>query len=544
MTIMKKTFTLILALTVSAVLSAQSLQRPKLVVGIVVDQMRWDYLYRYYDRYAEDGGFKRLISQGFSCENTFIPYAPTITACGHASIYTGSVPAINGIAGNNWWDYEKKKNVYCTEDSSVKTLGSNTSAGLESPRNLLTTTIGDELRLATNFRGKVVGVALKDRASILPAGHSANSAFWFDPGAGVFITCDYYMKNLPEWVKNFDSKKMIDTYYKGGWNTLYPLNTYVQSTPDENKYEGKPLGATAKGFPYNLNSFIGSNYHAVLATPFGISLTAEFAKQAIINENLGTDDITDLLAVSFSSPDYVGHSFGPNSVEQEDDYLRLDKELGDFLNFLDSKIGKDQYTVFLSADHGVAHIPGFAKDHNIPAGGISFSGIYSKMKAGLKEKFGKDDIILDISNYQVSLNIPLINSSSLNMPEIKNWIINYLSNQPGIDRVIDLEDVNKVALNEKIKSMIINGYNPARSGQLQIILRPQWIGGSENGGTTHGLWNPYDSHIPLLWYGWGIKQGKTNRETYMTDIAPTLAALLHIQMPNGTVGQVIPEVLK
>lgn len=541
---MKKILSLILVVAVSLSISAQSLQRPKLVVGIVIDQMRWDYLYRYYDRYAETGGFKRLMNQGFSCENTFIPYSPTVTACGHACIYTGSVPSINGITGNFWWDYDQNKSVYCTEDSSVNTVGSNTNAGSESPKNLLTTTIGDELKLATNFQSKVVGIALKDRSSILPAGHSANSAYWFDPKAGVWITSDFYMKSLPEWVKKFNSKQMIDSFYNSGWNTLFPLNTYTQSTPDENAYEGKPFGATAKGFPYNLKSNLGNNYNTVLATPFGNTLTAEFAKQAIVNEQLGSDAITDLLAVSFSSPDYIGHAFGPNSIEEEDNYLRLDKELGDFFNFLDSKIGKDQYIVFLSADHGVAHVPSFAREHKIPAGSMDFLTLAHKMDAGLKEKFGKENLILNIANYQVSLNIPLIDSSSLKVIDIKNWVINYLSKQNGIDRVIDMDDFNKVPLNSKVKEMLTNGYNPARSGQIQMILQPQWIEGFGNGGTTHGVWNPYDSHIPLLWYGWGIKQGKTNRELYMTDIAPTLAALLHIQMPSGNVGKVIPEIFK
>ncbi len=541
---MKKIFSLILVIAVTLSTSAQPVQRPKLVVGIVIDQMRWDYLYRYYERYSDTGGFKRLMNHGFSCENTFTPYAPTVTACGHSCIYTGSVPAINGITGNFWWDYDKGKSVYCTEDSLVNTVGSNTTAGAESPRNLLTTTIGDELRLATNFQSKVVGVALKDRASILPAGHSANSAYWFDPKAGVWITSDYYMKSTPEWVKKFASKQMIDTYYNSGWNTLYPLNTYTQSTPDENAYEVKPFGTSGKGFPYNLKNNAGNNYNTFLATPYGNTLTAEFAKQAIINEQLGADAITDLLAISFSSPDYIGHSFGPNSIEEEDDYLRLDKDLGDFLNFLDTKIGKDQYIVFLTADHGVAHVPAFARDHKIPAGSMDFPAMATKMEAGLKEKFSQDNLILDIANYQVYLNIPLITSSALKINDIKAWIINYLSKQTGIDRVIDMDDFNRVPLNSKVKEMLANGYYPARSGQIQMILKPQWIEGFGNGGTTHGVWNPYDSRIPLLWYGWGIKPGKTNRESYMTDIAPTLAALLHIQMPSGTIGKVIPEIFK
>jgi predicted AlkP superfamily pyrophosphatase or phosphodiesterase len=540
---MKKIVNFILLLILVFSSTAQPLQRPRLVVGIVIDQMRWDYLYRYYDRYSENG-FKKLLKEGFSCENAMIPYAPTVTACGHSSIYTGSVPAITGITGNFWWDNQLNKNVYCTEDSSAKTIGSNTTAGMQSPKNLLTTTIGDELRLATNFKSKVTGIALKDRASILPAGHSPSSAYWFDAAAGVWITSSYYTKQLPEWVKNFQSKKMIDTYYNEGWKTMYPLNTYTQSTPDENEYEAKPFGSAARGFPYNFSSSAGKNYNTVLATPFGNTLTAAFAKQVIINEELGKDSVTDLLAISFSSPDYVGHAFGPNSVEEEDLYLRLDKELGDLLMFLDDKVGNDQYTLFLSADHGVAHVPAFANDHNIPAGGVDFTVLFNKLNAGLKEKFGQNDIIADLENYQLSLNLPLIASASLNITDIKKWIINYLSNEPGIQRVIDMDNLNIVPLNSNIKSMLANGYYPGRCGEIQLILQPQWIEGFPNGGTTHGVWNPYDAHIPLLWYGWGIKHGVTNREVYMTDIASTLAALLHIQMPSGCVGNVITEVFK
>lgn len=541
---MQKLFLFFVLFIFLANAQAQTVQRPRLVVGIVVDQMRWDNLYRFYDRYTENGGFKRLIDKGFSCENTFIPYAPTITACGHASIYTGSVPAINGIAGNYWWDNKLKRSVYCTEDSSVKTVGSNTGAGLQSPRNMVTTTICDELKLATNFRSKVIGIAAKDRGSILPAGHTANAAYWYDNKTGDWITSTYYTNELPAWVKSFNAKKLVDTYYKQGWNTMYPLNTYVQSTTDERSYENKALGSDAKGFPYNLSRFAGTNYNPVLATPFGLTLTAEFAKAAITSEQLGADAITDFLTVSFSSTDYVGHSFGPNSVETEDMYYRLDKELGDLFSFLDSNVGKDQYLVFLTADHGVAHVPAFAKEHNIPAGIINFDTLISGLNIFLKEKFGKEDLAIDISNYQVVLDLPGIESSSLNINNIKNQVINYLQNQKGIVRAFDIDDLGKATLNAKVRDMLVNGYYPDRCGQIQLILQTQWIDGFPGGGTTHGLWNPYDAHIPLVWYGWGIKTGKSNRETYMSDIAPTIAALLHIQMPNGCVGTVIQDVSK
>jgi predicted AlkP superfamily pyrophosphatase or phosphodiesterase len=519
-------------------------QRPKLVIGIVVDQMRWDYLYRYYNLYQDDGGFKQLLNLGFSCENTFIPYTPTVTACGHTSIYTGSIPAIDGITGNEWWDYNLSKLVYCTEDDNVTTIGSSTGAGKMSPHNLLVTTIGDELHLATNFHSKVIGIALKDRAAILPAGHSADGAYWYDDKTGDWITSSYYMSDLPKWVKDLNSKKLVDSYYSKDWNTLYPLNKYVQSTPDEESYEYRPFGANAKGFPYNLKQFVGKNYSLLPVTPYGNTLTFEMAKAAINGEGLGSDSSTDLLTISISSPDYIGHTFGPNSVEQEDDYLRLDNDLGDFLKFLDKQIGKGEYLVFLSADHGVAHVPAFLKEHKIPAGSIDDQKIADQLNIILKEKFNIDNLVTGIFNYQVYLDRNAMNTAHLDKDLVYKNVISFLLQQPGISRAFALDALNKVTLNSVIRNAIANGYYPPRSGDIQIIFQPQWIEGFDRGGTTHGVWNPYDSHIPLLWYGWNILPGKTNREVYMTDIAPTIAAILHIQMPSGSIGHVITEASK
>ena len=541
---MHKTVALLTGLLLFFAVAGQTtIQRPKLVVGIVVDQMRWDYLYRYYDRYSANGGFKRLLSQGFSCENTFIPYTPTVTACGHAGIYTGSVPAINGITGNSWWNNQLNQNMYCTQDDSVKTVGSNTVLGQMSPRNLLVTTVCDELRLATNFKSKIIGIALKDRGSILPAGHSANAAYWYDNKTGDWITSSYYMNDLPQWVKDMNAKKLVDKYYQEGWSTLYPIQTYLQSTDDDKPYENKTFG-TGTNFPYDLKKYTGKSYSFISAMPQGNTFTFEMAKAALTAEQLGSDPITDFLAVSLSSPDYIGHAFGPNSVEEEDNFLRLDKDLGDFLNFLNEKIGEGQYLVFLSADHGGAHVPGFLKEHKIPAGNAIIQGMFMEMNKALKEKYGVDELIADMVNYQVYLNYKVINTSKLEVKEIRKWVIDYLLKQAGIDRAFELASLSETNLPAKVKEMITNGYYPARSGDIQMILKPQWLEGFENGGTTHGLWNPYDAHIPLIWYGWNIKQGKTNREINMTDIAPTLAAMLHIQMPSGCIGHVIEEMVK
>ncbi len=537
MFVKRVTWLLAAALAWSAV-KAQN--RPKLVVGIVVDQMRWDYLYRYYDRYGQ-WGFKRLLNGGFSCENTMLPYVPTYTACGHSCIYTGSVPSITGITGNTFFDNDLGREMYCTEDTSVRTVGSSTNAGLMSPRNLLTTTVTDELRLATNFRSKVIAISLKDRASILPGGHTANGAYWLDYKTGDIITSTYYENELPAWVQAFNARKLSDAYYKKGWNTLYPLPTYTQSTDDVEDWEGRPFGDAQKGFPYDFTNYIGKDYSKLATTPFGNSLVAELAKQAVDGEHLGQGKVTDFLAISFSSTDYVGHAFGPNSVEAEDTYLRLDRTLADLLTYLDAKVGKGQYLVFLTADHGAAHVPGFMNAHHIPAGTFSENGWKKDLQDHLSDVFHTKNLVKALLNYQVYLNQAVMDSQNLDRRKVEAEAVKFLAAQPGVARVFGLDRMDNEPLPEPIRMAVENGYNTHRGGDIQIILNPQWMDGGKTG-TTHGLWNAYDAHIPLLWYGWGVKPGKLNRTVYMTDIAVTLAAMLHIQMPNGAIGQVIEEV--
>ncbi len=520
--------------------NAQQLTRPKLVVGLMVDQMRWDYLYRYYDRYGENG-FKRLMREGFNCENTFIPYAQTVTAAGHASVYTGSVPSINGIVGNEWYDRSLGRTVYCVEDQGVKTVGGSPAAQPMSPKNMWTTTMTDELRMATNFQSKVIGIAIKDRGGILPAGHTANAAYWYDPGSGNWVTSTYYMPDLPNWVKSFNSTKIVDSLYKLDWNTMYPLNTYTQSDPDDKPYEGKLSYEPKPAFPHKLALLAGKNYSVISATPYGNTMTLEFAKTALISEQMGADAITDFLALSLSSPDYVGHQYGPNSIEVEDVYLRLDKELGSFFEFLDARIGKGQYTFFITADHAVAQVPGFLQEHKIPAASLPYAVTDAEVKA--EAHFKVKGLVEASENYQLYLNRRLIDSVKLNIAAVKLFLINELNKQPEILMAFETEKTSETSLPVEVKEMFNKGYNTKLGGDIQVILKPAYFYGSKTG-TTHGSWYPYDSHIPLLFMGWGVKQGKSFRQVTMADIAPTISALLKIQMPNGTVGQVITEVIK
>ena len=532
----------------TATTTSTAIPRPKLVIGIVVDQMRWDYLYRYYDRY-QSNGFKRLLNEGYSCENTQVDYIPTFTGPGHSCIYTGSVPAIHGIAGNDFIVQATGKSMYCTEDTSVQTVGSTTKTGQMSPRNLLTTTVTDELRLATNFRSKVIGIALKDRGGILPAGHTANAAYWFDDKTGNWITSTYYMNDLPQWVKDFNDQKLAETYLKLDWNTLYPIDTYLQSTPDNSKYEGKFKGTDAPTLPVKTSALYKGNLGLIRTTPYGNTFTLDLAIAAINGEQLGQNDQTDFLALSLSSPDYIGHQFGINAVEIEDTYLRLDRDIANFLTYLDAKIGKGNYTVFFTADHGAAHNTAFLNDHGIPAG-VWDAGVSLKdMNKVLAAKFNADSLLISLDNYQVNLNYKVIKANKLDDEPIKQECIKYLQKLPYVMYAVDMTKVQGATIPEALRTRIINGYNIKNSGVIQIVLNPAWFTGHGSGdggptGTTHGTWNPYDNHIPLVFMGWGIQHGSTVREVHMTDIAPTIAALLHIQAPNGSIGTPIGEVLK
>lgn len=502
-------------------------KKPKIVIGMMVDQMRWDYLYRYQDRYTE-GGFKRLLADGFSCENTLINYAPTVTGCGHATVYTGSVPAIHGIVGNSWPVKGKEISMNCVGDEDVSPVGSNSSRGNASPRNLLTTTIGDELKIATNFRSKVVGVSIKDRGAILPAGHSANGAFWFDSGSGNFITSTWYMAQLPAWAQLFNERKLPQTLTKNDWHTLYPIDTYKQSV------------AGRSVFPQLLNDPVNNTTVNISNTPYGNTLVLEFAKAALEGYEMGRGSDIDLLAISLSSTDAVGHRFGPNSIEIEDTYLRLDKELTVFFNYLDQRFGQDGYLFFITADHGVSHTPEFLINNKLPGGGLDGNKLTQSLNTALESEYGIHNMIIASENSQLYLNHKEIEVKGLSQLTIENRVVKLMKNEEGIENAIPTRDLGAAVLPEPIKTMLINGQHPKRGGDIVFMLNSGWKTGSLTG-ASHSHWNPYDAHIPLVWMGWGISKGKTNRTIHMTDIAPTLAAMLNIQMPSGNVGHVISE---
>ena len=518
-------------------------QNPKLVVGIIVDQMRYDYLTRFWNHYGE-GGFKRLANQGFNCKNHHFNYAPTSTGPGHTSVYTGTTPATHGVIGNNWYDKMAGEDVYCAFDDRYESVGTASDAGKMSPHRMLTTTITDQLRLHTQMRGKTIAIALKDRGAVLPGGHTANAAYWYD--GGKWITSSYYMEELPQWVSTFNNSGAVEAYKKP-WTTLKPISTYVESGSDENTFEGKFEGETSTSFPHDLPSLWDANGGAGMlrATAYGNSVTTDFALEALKQEALGMDGDTDFLAVSYSSTDYVGHFFGVNSKEIQDTYLRLDQDLAKMLNALDAQVGAGNYSVFLTADHGAIHVPAYLTSQKIPAGYMNMSTTRARFNEFLKYKYGTTDILKNISNQQIFLDHKVIANLDMDLDDVQEEIAFEILRYGDIDKAYTAHQMwqNEYTPSSGIPYILQKGWHQKRSGDVLFVQKPGYISYPRTG-STHGSPMIYDTHVPLLFYGAGIVKGETAARTEIPDIAPTLAVLLGTAFPNGTTGQPIIEVLK
>jgi predicted AlkP superfamily pyrophosphatase or phosphodiesterase len=533
---------MILFLAFIMTLNLQAQERPKLVVGIVVDQMKMEYLYRFSDDFTPNG-FKRLMGNGYTFQNMHFNYMPTYTGPGHASVYTGTTPSIHGIVGNEWFSRSLGKEMYCTDDASVKTIGDGTAKeGEMSPKNLQSTTITDELRLATNFKGKVIGMSLKDRGAILPAGHFANWAFWFSK-TGAFISSSFYGLALPDWVTQFNQEKRYMPYITKGWDLFKPAVTYNESLPDDNAYEGKLYNSTAPVFPYNLKAMYDKNDAGVIrSTPFGNNFLAEFAMKAIEKEELGKDTITDFLTVSFSSTDYVGHLFGPRSIELQDTYLRLDQTIAEFLAYLDKTVGKDNYLLFLTADHAGAENANYLRDNKYNVKSINPKDVVKGLKDFSIAAFG-EDLILNYSNFNLFFNKEIIKFRGLDLNKVKQSFKDYLMTQEQVKRVYTEEEILGSTGNDYYLNFIAKGYDLTQDGDLVIIDKAAYIE-YQGTGTSHGTPYSYDTHVPVIFYGWHIKKGESFAKKYITQIAPTIAQKIKIPFPNGTEANVLEEVLE
>lgn len=543
--------TMLLSLTVFCA-GAQTPERPRLVVGIIVDQMRPDYLVRFGDRFGKDG-FRRILQQGHSCTDTRFNYAPTVTAAGHASVYTGTTPSVHGIAGNDWYDQRHEGVVYCTSDTSVRSVGNGDPLAREgrmSPHRLLTTSIADQLKLSTQFKAKVIGISLKDRGAILPAGRSADAAYWFDARSGNWISSTWYMNTLPDWAHRFNAEKRPDKILSQPWNTLYPIASYTASDPDNTPYENPFLGETEPVFPHNLPAIRGTSYELARRIPQGNTLTRDFALAAIEGEHLGKDSVTDFLCLSFSATDYVGHQFGPNAIETEDTYLRLDKDIAGLLAELDARVGKGQYLVFITADHACAENPKFMRDHRFHAGFIDNTEVSDTVKRLVSRLYGDTTYFKSFTNDQISLNTAAIQRDGRELCAVERQLAEGMQTAfEGIYLAPDACMLERESMEgSAFMPLIRNGHYRGRSGHIWLVYSPGWTeklySGDGTRGTTHGSPYPYDTHVPLLWYGWNIRPGKSIQEVSITDIAPTLSFLLGITLPNGCTGKKIESLLR
>jgi predicted AlkP superfamily pyrophosphatase or phosphodiesterase len=512
--------------------------RPKLVVGIVVDQMRYDYLYRFYEKYG-DGGFKRLMNEGYNCENTHFNYVPTYTAVGHTSIYTGTTPSMHGIIGNDWYDKKLKRSVYCVDDNRFETVGAK-KEGEKSPYRLQTTTVTDQLKLIVKDKGKVIGISLKDRAAILPVGHNADAAYWFrGKNDAKFITSSFYMEKLPKWVKKFNKSHIAKDLLKE-WNTLYNINSYLESVEDNNDYERAFKGEKSPVFPHNYPELMKDNkgYDLLKASPFGNTLIERFAEATIIGEKLGSDKITDFLALSFSSTDYIGHMFGPDSKEIEDTYIRLDKDLERFLNFLDSNVGKGNYSLFLTADHGVSPIPYYLEEQKINAGYFEMKRFKNYLNEVTQKYFNSSELIANLSNYQIFLDMAKIEELGLDYAKVTKVLKNKAILFDGIYKTVTAETLQIASFNDIVLSAVQRGYNQKFSGDVIVVPMPAVLY-KKMKGTSHGTAYSYDTHVPLLFFGKGFRNGHSTKYIPIVDIAPTIANLLKIEFPSACSGSII-----
>lgn len=544
---MKKLFISGLLLGSMFNLNAQSVKAPKIVVGIVIDQMCYDYLYRF-NHVFTTGGFNRLMNKGTNCRNTQYNYVPTYTAPGHASIYTGTMPSNHGIIGNDWYNRSKKMSFTSVYDERYKTIGSATG-GQASPMNLLTYTITDQLKMAWP-QSKVISISIKDRGAILPGGHLSDGTFWYDYNSGDFVTSSFYGKDqLPKWVESFNSR-FDPAKDLRPWRLLLPQSTYKLA--DESPYEVVLSGKTSATFPYDFPAMIeaGANANSLFTiSPQANEKLTDLAISALENEDLGKDQFTDFLCISYSTPDIAGHAFGPYSREMEDMYARLDRELQRLFSSLETRFGKDNFILFLTADHAVVPVPEMLVKMNLPGGYFFTNDRLQVLRDDFIMAYNADLLEFEI-NQNIYLDLKKIDSLHLDVDQVAEFTANELQKWPEIKTVLTKKQLMSGApRTDYWGELLQNGFDRQRSGEVIFLLQPGYLSKEEDLpvahlGTSHGSAFNYDTHVPLLWYGKGIPQGlDLYSPIQITDISATLVHMLNLQRPGSMTGAPILPIL-
>ncbi len=513
-------------------------EKPKLVVGIVIEQMRTDQIFRYRDQLAE-GGFSRLTDGGTFCRNAGYQYPVNETAVGHATISTGAFPAFHGIIARSWYDGLRDEVVYCVEDENMYTVEGPYPAGRFSPGKLLAGTFADELRISGSFRSRVIGIAADHSAAILSAGHTANAAYWYDGESGKWLTSSYYADSLPDWVRGFNEKNLAASYLDRIWKPL-PLPVecpgHLYKDPDnETGIKGR------NAFPYDLGKLSTGrkgyrDYSLLMSTPFGNTLTLDFAIATVINEELGSDRHTDYLAIGLNATGEINRLFGAGSPEALDAFLRMDRELAHFFGFLDQEVGLENTLIFLTADSGASYGHGWLNKLGIPAGEFNQDAAVSLLSSYLNIVYGKGTWVKYYHARQIYLNRELIEDSNLDLEDFQERVAMFMIQFEGISNAATAYSLQSGEFTKGILSEMQNGFHQKRSGDVIISLSPGWY-------EKDPSYSPED-HVPLIWYGWKIKRKVINRLVSMTDIAPTLCTFLNIAFPNTASGEVILEILE
>ena len=543
-------------------------KRPRLVLLIAVDQFRYDYLERFGDLFGPNG-LRRLMHDGAMWTQANYDHTPTYTAPGHSTMMTGAYPAETGIVGNDWIDRASGKRITSVSDDTVKLLGSSDpKEPPSSPRRLLSSTVGDELRLVTNDRSKVIGISLKDRSAILPAGRHASAAYWLS-NTGTMASSTYYFNQLPAWVTNFNNTKPADKYFGAKWERLLSQSEYVKRAgPDSPSWEvvGSSTGDT-NAFPHTITGGAkapnSAFYFALDHSPFSNELLVSFAQEAIVNEKLGEDDDPDVLTVSFSANDYVGHRYGPYSQEAMDITLRVDRQIAALLDFVQARVGLSNTLIAFTADHGVSPIPEQAADLGLGGARLKAPEILAAIHTALSARYNPQGRSPDPSadyiykyNYWGALTEAFINGNiyfnyealkrdNVDLDEVSKVVASAALTIPGVARSFTRAQLlrGETSITDPIERRVIHGFNPARSGDVVMIAEPyKYLGDTIT--ATHGSPYSYDTHVPVIIMGTGITPGRYLEPASPADIAPTLSALLRITAPSSATGRVLTEAIR
>ncbi len=523
-------------------------EKPALIIGIVVEQLRFDQIERFRDRLSENG-IKRLINEGTFFRNASFDYMLTQSAPGFSTISTGTEPSYHGITSDSWYLPLKNEFIYCTKDVSVNPVGGSYESGLHSPVNLNASTFADELKIATGKRSKVFAVGVKEHSAIFSAGHAADGAFWYDNTTGTWMSSSYYMNALPPWVNDFNAMKYSETYLSTTWNLLRQATDYSVCLPDSNRFETGYNGRNY--FPYDINKLSKPtgrnstrNFAFLRETPFGDAYTTDFAIRLIEKDSLGRDEIPDFLAICYSSTDYIGHRFGPSSVETGDAILRLDKDIETLVNYLNDNLGKRNVLIYFTSAHGVSEIPGIMEDTRIPAGYFMKNQALQLLRSYLNAVYGEGDWVRGFSERQIFLNRTLIEDARIPIEDIQKKTARFLTQFTGVASAFPYYAFEANDFGNGHLKRIVNNFSPQRTGDVIVTLNPGWVEKDGDQITNHNSPYEYDSHVPLIWYGWTVNRSTVMRKVNMTDIAATLSSLCRIPYPNACTGEPMPELFR